>query len=77
MTDQGQGRECAQCGERTLVAGEAKLTEKKRVKFGLFWVLVTICTGGIALLVWLVMPRRNVVVGVDRFLQCSTCGARQ
>jgi DNA-directed RNA polymerase subunit RPC12/RpoP len=68
---------CAQCGAHTLVPHEEEITEKKRVKFGVFWVIVTILTAGVGFLVWLVWPRKNVVVGIDRYLECETCGARQ
>ena len=68
---------CAVCGAQALRPVEAKITEKKRVKFGLFWVILTLLTCGLTIIVWLVMPRKNVVIGVDRFMQCSACGARQ
>jgi hypothetical protein len=46
------------------------------VKFGVTWVILTVLTGGIAFLLWLVWPRRNEPVSVDRYLQCSSCHAR-
>jgi hypothetical protein len=53
-----------------------EITTKKRPKFGIFWILVTIFTGGIGFLVWLIWPRHKEVVGVDRYLECSSCKAR-
>jgi hypothetical protein len=71
------GRVCLNCGSPQLKAREHNLTEKKRVKFGLLWVLVSLLSLGLAVLVWLVLPRRNVVVSVDRYVQCERCGTRQ
>jgi hypothetical protein len=71
------GAACRVCGAHDLVAREEELTEKQRVKFGIFWLFITIITAGIGFLIWLIMPRKNVVVGVDRYLECKSCGARQ
>ena len=52
------------------------LTTKKRPKFGIFWVLVTIFTAGLGIILWLIWLRHNEVVGVDRYLECTSCKAR-
>jgi hypothetical protein len=41
-----------------------------------FWILVTIVTGGLGLILWLIWPRHKEVIGVDRYLQCTSCNAR-
>ena len=70
-------RACAQCGSATLVAAEDPLTTKKRPKFGFLWVIMTLLTGGLALILYLIWPRHKEKIGVDRYLKCNTCGARQ
>ena len=70
------GAACPVCGQHTLVAHQENLTAKRRPKFGVFWVLFTIFTGGLALIAYLIWPRHRVVVGVDRYLGCTSCGAR-
>lgn len=68
---------CPICGGvGTLSAKSVELTEKRRVKFGIFWVLLTLISLGLGLLLYLVMPRKNVVTGVDRFKECSACKSR-
>jgi hypothetical protein len=68
---------CPVCGAvGTLQSRQQELTVKQRPKFGVFWVLLTICTCSLAFFAWLVMPRKNVVVNVDRYLQCNACKAR-
>ncbi len=65
---------CPYCGAHgTLRSQQKQLTTKKRVKFGVMWVVLTVCTGGIAFLIWLMMPRRNEVIGVDRWTECTAC----
>lgn len=59
----------------TLEAKSREITEKRRVKFGVFWVLTSLVSLGLAVLVWLVLPRKNVVVSVDRYMHCKACGA--
>jgi hypothetical protein len=71
------GAACRVCGAHTLASREHKLTTKRRSKFGFLWLLATILTGGIGLLIYLVWPRHNEVTGVDRWLECTSCGARQ
>ena len=68
---------CAVCGAYNLRAIEKPITRKRRSKFGLLWLVATFLTLGIALVAYLVWPRHNEVVGVDRYLECSSCGARQ
>lgn len=65
---------CGQVG--TLRSRENALTTKKRPKFGVFWVLATILTGGIGFIVWLIWPRSKQVTSVDRYLECSNCRSR-
>lgn len=68
---------CPMCGQRgTLRAVAAPITVKRRVKFGVFWVLATVLTGGLAFFVWLMMPRYNQQIAVDRYMVCSACGSR-
>jgi NhaP-type Na+/H+ or K+/H+ antiporter len=76
MTDQ-TGAPCKVCGAHALRPKEHHLTQKRRPKFGLLWIIVTICTAGIGLLAYLVWPRHKVTVSVDRWLECTACGARQ
>ena len=71
------GRVCAQCGGSPLRAEEKALTQKRRPKFGLGWLLFTVFTAGIGFFVWLVWPRHRETVSVDRWLTCTVCGARQ
>ena len=52
---------CAVCGAQALVSREKKITEKKRK-----W---RVTTG--------LLVRTNVLLGVDRWLECTKCGARQ
>lgn len=70
------GQACAVCGEHSMVSRQEQLTEKKRVKFGVVWILATILTGGLGLVLWLVWPRSKQVIGVDRYLECRSCKAR-
>ena len=46
------------------------------IGFGIFWILVTIFTGGLGIVLWLIWPRHNELVSVDRYLECSACNAR-
>lgn len=68
---------CVICGSHTLSPKVEQLTRKRRVKFGAIWLLVTLLSVGIGLIAYLIWPRTTEVVGVDRYLECSTCGARQ
>ena len=52
------------------------ITTKKRPKFGVFWVLFADSTGGLGIILWLIWPRHNEVIGVDRYLHCTACNAR-
>lgn len=56
-----QGAHCAVCGAQALVSREKQIIEKKR-KFRL--------TTGF-------LVRTKVPVGVDRWLECKKCGAKQ
>ena len=76
MTAEAPQKTCVACGGM-LQPRTREFTEKRRPKFGLTWILVTIFTGGIGILIWLVWPRHKVVVGTDRYFQCSKCGAEQ
>lgn len=68
---------CPICGGAgTLRAKSVELTEKRRVKFGIFWVLITLVSFGLGLVLYLIMPRKSVVTGVDRFMECGSCGSR-
>lgn len=65
------------CGKTgTLAAMTTNITRKRRAKFGVFWILLTLFTAGLGLLLYLIWPRHDEVVSVDRYLQCSACGAR-
>jgi hypothetical protein len=69
---------CPFCGGvGGLQAVEVPRTELRRVKFGVFWVLVSLVSFGLGLILYLVFPRKRVEVGVDRYVQCGTCGARR
>jgi len=65
---------CGRVG--TLKSQQNEITAKKRPKFGIFWIVVTIFTGGLGIILWLIWPRHKVVVSVDRYLQCSSCKSR-
>jgi hypothetical protein len=70
---------CPVCGTRgSLVPQQRTLTTKVRRKFGLGYVLLSLTLIGfpIAIILWLVMPRKTQVIGVDRWLLCRACGAR-
>jgi hypothetical protein len=70
-------RACVVCGSTQLRPEEKQLTEKKRPKFGFLWLIGSIFTGGIVFLLWLIWPRHKVTIGVDRWVTCKSCGARQ
>lgn len=72
-----QGRTCVQCGQPSLVPRQDNVTRKRRSKFGVGWLIFTVLTGGLALILYLIWPRHSEVVAVDRYLQCTSCGARQ
>lgn len=73
------GPAVAHCGHCGMPAGvktiTRDITQKQRVKFGVFWVLASFFTLGGALALWLIMPRKNVVISVDRQHVCAACGA--
>lgn len=70
-------RPCAVCGQTALQSMAFPIHRKRRVKFGVFWLLFTVFTGGLALLLYLVWPRTTEVIGWDRYLQCAACNSRQ
>lgn len=68
---------CPVCGARgTLQAREVERTELRRVKFGVFWVLVSLMSLGLGVILYLIFPRKTVVVGTDRFMECGACHSR-
>jgi hypothetical protein len=68
---------CPVCGRQgTMRSKQNEITTKKRPKFGVLWVVLTLCTGGIALIFWLIWPRHKEVVSVDRYLECTACKAK-
>lgn len=74
MTDEATAvRACPVCGKCDWKAREERHTMKRRPKFGLLWILVSIVSLGLGVLLWLVWPRRKVTVGVDRYLECRAC----
>jgi len=73
----GRGQSCPVCGAAgSLVARSHEITEKKRIKFGIFWVLISLFSLGLGFILWLIMPRTKQVIGVDRYMQCGACKAR-
>ena len=70
MTTATHAATCPSCQRGVLRA--QPITEKRRIKFGVLWVLVSLLSIGLAVLVWLVMPRRNVVTGYVN--TCDVCG---
>lgn len=70
-------RTCVACGSTSLRPEERALTQKQRPKFGAGWLLFTLFTAGLGFFLWLVWPRHKVTTSVDRWLVCTTCGARQ
>ena len=65
---------CPYCGQTgTLIPKTREITEKRRPKFGVFWVLISLISVGIGFVLWLVMPRRKQVVSVDRYDYCTAC----
>lgn len=70
------GAACKICGvPGMLITKNVPLTQKRRVKFGVFWIVFTILTGGVGFLVWLVWPRKQETIGMDRSVMCRSCGA--
>lgn len=68
---------CPNCGAiGAMVSKTKKITRKRRVKFGLLWLLLCIITVGVGLIVYLVWPRRNETIGTDRWVECGNCGLR-
>jgi len=61
MTTNSEAGHCAVCGAQALVSHEKTLIEKKR-KFRL-------ATG--------FLIRTKVPIGIDRWLECKKCGAKQ
>ena len=55
---------------------ENEIKEKRRPKFGIFFVLLSLAFG-LGLILWLIAPRKNVVVSVDRYVECKKCKVRQ
>lgn len=49
------------------------ITVKRRVKFGVVWVFLTLLTLGWAVLGYLMWPRTTEVIGVDRWNECMFC----
>lgn len=63
---------CPFCGAvGSLQPMTREITDRKRRKLGLFWLLVSLT--GIGFLVWLVLPRKKVVISVDRYVRCTKC----
>ena len=77
MVQPMQGAGCVRCGSSALAPKQHANTMKQRPKFGAMWILITICTCGLGFLAWLVMPRHNVTMSVDRWVECTQCGMRQ
>lgn len=74
---QAHGAACPRCGEvGTLRPHERKMTRKRRAKFGLFWLAFTVLTGGFGFLLYLVWPRHEETIGVDRYMKCHACKSR-
>ena len=67
---------CPMCGQFTMRARSDNITVKKRVKFGVMFVLLSVVTLGGGIILWLILPRKNVTVGVDRYMECGSCMAR-
>ena len=71
-------RPCITCGKvGSLQPRTQSITRKRRHKFGFLWLLITLVTCGVGFLLWLVMPRYKETIGVDRYVVCMACGARQ
>jgi DNA-directed RNA polymerase subunit RPC12/RpoP len=77
MSNQPPPGRCLYCGAQTLAPKEQGLTRKRRSKFGVGWLLLTILTGGLGLILYLIWPRHNELVSVDRWIECTSCGGRQ
>ena len=69
-------RPCPACGGQT-VSRHKDHTRKERRKFGVFYVVLSLTVVGfpIALILWLMAPRKTVVTAVDRWSECTQCGA--
>lgn len=68
---------CPVCGlVGTLRSQQIERTTKTRVKFGVIWVLISLLSLGLGVVLWLIWPRRTEVTGVDRWLECGSCHAR-
>lgn len=69
---------CPACGTAEALSPEVThLTEKRRRKFGLAFILLSLTVVGfpVAVLVWLALPRKKVTVSVDRYWVCGSCDA--
>ena len=67
---------CPACGTKGSLTPKSKeITEKRRVKFGIFFILLSLI-GGLGVLLWLITPRKTQVISVDRWNECSACGAQ-
>lgn len=66
---------CPYCGTRgSLRPNVQRITRKRRSKFGVIWLLVVLGTGILpGLLLYLIWPRRNELVRVDRYTVCGAC----
>ena len=67
---------CSVCGVKgQLRARQEELTQKVRPKFGVFYVLLSLTIIGfpIAIIIWLMDPRRKITISVDRWMECGAC----
>lgn len=63
----------APCTHPHVVLRTREITRKRRSKFGVMWLLATVVTGGFALILYIIWPRHNEVIGVDRWNECTVC----
>lgn len=65
---------CPYCRAIDTVQSRHRNMRQSRRKFGFGWFLLTICTFGLAIPVYMMMHPVGKKVGVDRWNECSACG---
>lgn len=74
---------CPYCGAADTIEHHTRKVKGKKDKttFGVGWLLATILTGGLALILFFIVKAgdrvgRKPTVGVDRWNECSACHTR-
>jgi uncharacterized Zn finger protein len=64
---------CPYCGAVGTVKSK-KRTNRQHRKFGFGWVILTICTLGLAIPLWMLTHPVGKASGTDRWNKCTACG---